>query len=185
MCVRHPVLAVSREDLTPEIIEREKRIYEGQASTSGKPAQVIEKIVQGKMEKFYADVCLLEQPFVKTPEKKISDYLKEQIAKFGENIIVFARHIRLDEVTRPLVRQLIKSGTSVGANYLEANEASSKKDFRNKICISRKESNESKHWLRMLSKAAPENLLEARKLWQEAHELTLIFSKIVRTCNQN
>lgn len=81
-------LAVTREDLAPEIIEREKRIYEGQASTSGKPAQVIEKIVQGKMEKFYADVCLLEQPFVKIPEKKISDYLKEQIAKFGENIRV-------------------------------------------------------------------------------------------------
>jgi len=79
-------LAVSREDLSLEIIEREKRIYEGQAGTSGKPAQVIEKIVQGKMEKFYADVCLLEQPFVKIPEKRIGDYLKEQIAKFGENI---------------------------------------------------------------------------------------------------
>jgi elongation factor Ts len=79
-------LAVSRENLSLEIIEREKRIYEGQAGTSGKPAQVIEKIVQGKMEKFYADVCLLEQPFVKIPEKRIGDYLKEQIAKFGENI---------------------------------------------------------------------------------------------------
>ncbi len=79
-------LAVSREDLTQEVIEREKRIYEGQVTTSGKPAQVIEKIVQGKMEKFYADVCLLEQPFVKIPEKKIGDYLKEHIAKFSENI---------------------------------------------------------------------------------------------------
>lgn len=79
-------LAVSREDLSSEVIEREKRIYESQAATSGKPAQVIEKIIQGKMEKFYADVCLLEQPFVKLPEKKVGDYLKEQIAKFGENI---------------------------------------------------------------------------------------------------
>ncbi|MDH5186822.1 MAG: translation elongation factor Ts [bacterium] len=79
-------LAVSREDLSSEVIEREKRIYESQAATSGKPSQVIEKIVQGKMEKFYADVCLLEQPFVKLPEKKVGDYLKEQIAKFGENI---------------------------------------------------------------------------------------------------
>jgi elongation factor Ts len=79
-------MSVSREDLAPEIIEREKRIYESQAGTSGKPAQVIEKIVQGKMEKFYADVCLLEQPFVKIPEKRVGDYLKEQIAKFGENI---------------------------------------------------------------------------------------------------
>ena len=81
-------LAISRENLSPEVIEREKRIYEGQAATSGKPAQVIEKIVQGKMEKFYTDVCLLEQPFVKIPEKRIGDYLKEQIAKFGENIRV-------------------------------------------------------------------------------------------------
>ena len=79
-------LAVSREDLAPVVIEREKRIYDGQVSTSGKPAQIIEKIVQSKMEKFYADVCLLEQPFVKMPEKKVGDYLKEQIAKFGENI---------------------------------------------------------------------------------------------------
>lgn len=79
-------LAISREDLPSEVIEREKRIYTGQAETSGKPASVIEKIVQGRLEKFYADACLLEQPFVKMPEKKVGDYLKEQIAKFGENI---------------------------------------------------------------------------------------------------
>lgn len=79
-------IAISREDLKPEIIEREKKIYESQLKDSGKPPQVIEKIVQGKLEKFYSDVCLLEQPFVKIPEKKVGDYLKEQIAKYGENI---------------------------------------------------------------------------------------------------
>ncbi len=79
-------IAISREDLKPEIIEREKQIYESQLKDSGKPPHVIEKIVQGKLEKFYSDVCLLEQPFVKIPEKKVGDYLKEQIAKYGENI---------------------------------------------------------------------------------------------------
>ncbi|MCX7784858.1 MAG: translation elongation factor Ts [candidate division WOR-3 bacterium] len=79
-------MAISREDLKPEIVEREKKIYESQLKDSGKPPQVIEKIIQGKLEKFYSDVCLLEQPFVKIPEKKVGDYLKEQIAKYGENI---------------------------------------------------------------------------------------------------
>ncbi|MEO0092248.1 MAG: translation elongation factor Ts [candidate division WOR-3 bacterium] len=79
-------IAISREDLKPEIVEREKKIYESQLKDSGKPPQVIEKIIQGKLEKFYSDVCLLEQPFVKIPEKKVGDYLKEQIAKYGENI---------------------------------------------------------------------------------------------------
>ncbi|MEO0081605.1 MAG: translation elongation factor Ts [candidate division WOR-3 bacterium] len=86
-------IAIDREGVPAEVIDREKRIYEEQALESGKPVKVVEKIVQGKLEKFYADVCLLEQPFVKNPELTIGDYLKEQIAKFGENIRVkrFAR----------------------------------------------------------------------------------------------
>lgn len=79
-------IAIDRDGVTTEVVDREKRIYEEQVAQSGKPAQVIERIVQGKLEKFYADVCLIEQPFVKTPEKTVGDYLKEQIAKFGENI---------------------------------------------------------------------------------------------------
>lgn len=78
--------AISRDDIKPEKIEVEKKIYEEQMAGSNKPKQVIEKIVQGKLEKYFTDVCLLEQPFVKTPEKKVGDYLKEQIAKYGENI---------------------------------------------------------------------------------------------------
>jgi len=80
--------AISREDVPKEKIEAEKKIYEEQLAGSGKPAPVIEKIVLGKMEKFFTDICLLEQPFVKTPDKKVGDYLKEQIAKYGENIRV-------------------------------------------------------------------------------------------------
>lgn len=78
--------AISRDDIKPEKIETEKKIYEEQMAGMNKPKPVIEKIIQGKLEKYFSDVCLLEQPFVKTPERKVGDYLKEQIAKYGENI---------------------------------------------------------------------------------------------------
>lgn len=86
-------LAVSREDLPSEVVERERKIYQTQAESLGRPPAVIQKIVGGKMEKFYRDVCLMEQPFVKAPETTVGEYLKEQISKFGENIRVkkFAR----------------------------------------------------------------------------------------------
>jgi elongation factor Ts len=78
--------AISREDVALEKIEAEKKIYEEQLTGSNKPKPVIEKIINGKLEKYFTDVCLLEQPFVKTPDRKVGDYLKEQIAKYGENI---------------------------------------------------------------------------------------------------
>ncbi len=86
-------MAIDRAGVPQDVVDREKRIYEEQVAQSGKPSNIIEKIVLGKLEKFYADVCLLEQPFVKTPEKSVGDYLKETIAKFGENIVIkrFAR----------------------------------------------------------------------------------------------
>jgi four helix bundle protein len=96
--------------------------------------------------------------------------LEERVSKFGENIIGFAQIIEKNEIIRPIIVQLIRSGTSVGANYLEANEASSKKDFKNKIFIAKKESNETKHWLRMIIKATPKNADTAKILWQESHE---------------
>jgi four helix bundle protein len=107
--------------------------------------------------------------------------LEERVSVFGEDVIRFAKTVPLNEITRPLVRQLVRSGTSVGANYMEANHASSKKDFRNKIKICAKEANETKHWLRMISKSDEKLRRECQKLWKEAHELTLIFSKIIRT----
>lgn len=110
--------------------------------------------------------------------------LEERTAHFGENIIGLCKSIRQDSVSRSLVDQLVRSSTSIGANYMEANGASSKKDFRNKVHICKKEAQETKHWLRMLSKAHPEQRDELRILWQEAHELTLIFQKITASLKQ-
>lgn len=104
--------------------------------------------------------------------------LEERTAQFGEQIITFAKTIRQDAITRPLINQIIRSGTSIGANYMEANGGSSKKDFRNKIHICKKEAQETQHWLRMLSTALPDRKDELRALWQECHELVLIFQKI-------
>ncbi len=112
------------------------------------------------------------------------DYnLEERTAKFGENVIDFVKQVPKTEITRPLINQIVKSSTSIGANYMEANQGSSKKDFRNKISICRKESNETKHWFRMISRALPEKAEECRIFWQESHELTLIFAKIIKSCD--
>ena len=110
---------------------------------------------------------------------KVEYDLEERTAKFGEAIIAFAKAIPANTVTKPIVSQLVRSGTSIGANYAEADEAESKKDFRHKIAISKKEARETKHWLRMLIAAAPECRSQAEQLWQEAKELTLIFNAII------
>lgn len=85
---------VRREEISADDFEREKVIYRQQALESGKPEKVVEMIVQGKMEKFYSEVCLLEQAFVKDPDKKVTDVVNEAIARLGENIQVrrFARY---------------------------------------------------------------------------------------------
>lgn len=112
-----------------------------------------------------------------SPNKNIYD-LEERTAKFGEEIIRLCRTVKPDGITRPLIDQLVRSATSVGANYMEANGASSKKDFRNKIFICKKEAQETKHWLRMLAAAMPEKKEELQRRWKECQELTLIFQKI-------
>lgn len=104
--------------------------------------------------------------------------LEERTAKFGEQVISLCQKIKRDKLTEPILIQLIRSATSVGANYMEANGASSKKDFTNKIFICKKEVQETKHWLRMLKSFALEDREVIEKLWNEAHELTLIFNKI-------
>lgn len=112
--------------------------------------------------------------------KKQNNYdLEDRTAKFGEEIIDFCKSMKQDAITRPLISQIIRSATSIGANYMEANSAASKKDFKNKIFICKKESQETKHWLRMMAKCLPEKAEEMRKLWKECQELTLIFGKIV------
>lgn len=107
--------------------------------------------------------------------------LEERTAKFGEDIIKLSRGINLNAVTSPIVNQLVRSSTSIGANYMEANGAMSKKDFRHKIYLCKKEAQETKHWLRMLSTAYPESKTKSKELWKECQELTLIFGKIVST----
>jgi four helix bundle protein len=110
--------------------------------------------------------------------------LEERTAKFGEEIIDLCKNTKQDIITKPIISQLIRSGTSVGANYCEANNASSKKDFRNKIFICKKEIQESKHWLRMLAKSILENKDEIRNTWKEAQELTMIFQKITNSLDK-
>ncbi len=108
--------------------------------------------------------------------------LEERTAKFGENIIDFVKKLPYDRVTDELVRQVVRSSTSIGANYMEADCAITKKDFKHKISLCRKESKETKHWLRMIAKANPKHKIPCRVLWQEAQELTLIFSSIISAC---
>ena len=110
--------------------------------------------------------------------------LEERTAKFGEEIIRFAKDISKNEVTRPLITQLVKCGTSVGANYCEADDAESGRDFKHKIGICKKEAREVKHFLRMMVVAVPEVKEGARILWQEAKELNLIFNKIYQSCKK-
>jgi elongation factor Ts len=84
---------VRKEDVTPEDMEREKEIYRAQAAATGKPAPVVEKIVEGKMSKFYEEVCLLDQPFIKEQSMTITQLIAQKVGKLGENITVrrFAR----------------------------------------------------------------------------------------------
>ncbi|MEX2171453.1 MAG: four helix bundle protein [Pirellulales bacterium] len=110
--------------------------------------------------------------------------LEERTAKFAELVIDFVSEIRLSPITSPLVTQLIRSATSIGANYCEADDAESKRDFRHKIGICRKEARETKYWFQMIAKAVPASKDQARRLWQEANELHLIFSKIRRSCDK-
>ena len=111
--------------------------------------------------------------------------LEERTARFAEKIVKFCKDIKVTPVNKRIIEQLVASSGSVGANYCEATEAESKKDFIHKMNIARKEIKESKHWLRLLSKANPKKKKEIKTFWKEAHELLLIFSKINRTSRDN
>lgn len=110
---------------------------------------------------------------------KIYD-LVERTALFGESVIKFVKTLPHSSVNSPLVSQLVRASTSIGANYMEADVAESKKDFLHKIGICKKEAKESLHWLRMVAAANPDRTKDCRMLWKEAHELVLIFSAITR-----
>lgn len=103
-------------------------------------------------------------------------------SQFGVDVIAYARAVKPDTITRPLLSQLVRAATSVGANYSEASEAESRLDFKHKTSICAKEARETQHWLHMLAAACPDKKERARELWSEARELTLIFGAIVRAC---
>lgn len=88
--------------------------------------------------------------------------LEERTAEFGEAVIDFAKTLPRNAVTLPLISQLVRAGTSVGANYMEADATSTKKDFKHKMTICRKEAKETRHWLRMIARAIPEKKADAR-----------------------
>jgi four helix bundle protein len=106
--------------------------------------------------------------------------LEERTAHFGEAIIAFAKKVPQNAVTLPLIGQVVRAGTSVGANYCEADDAVSKKEFRCKIGTCKKEARETKYWLRMIAAAEEATKDEACLLWCEAKELHLIFAAIYR-----
>ncbi len=91
-------IAIDREEIDKELIEKEREVYRQQALNEGKPEKIIDKIVDGKLEKYYSETCLLEQPFVKDSDRTVNDIVKDMIAKIGENISIkrFTRY-RLGE----------------------------------------------------------------------------------------
>ena len=107
--------------------------------------------------------------------------LEERTAKFGEAVIDFLKKVPKGPLTNRMIDQLVGAGTSVGANYCEADDSVSKREFRNKIGTCKKEARESKFFIRMIVRAVPELRDDALKLWQEAYELHLIFAKIFRS----
>ena len=123
------------------------------------------------------------EPFVLKEESAVPplpEDLAERTARFGESIIRFAKKIPHNAVNNRLIDQLVGAGTSVGANYCEADDAVSGKEFKQRIGTSRKESKETMFFLRMVATAEETLAAEARLLWREAKELNLIFGAIWR-----
>ncbi len=105
--------------------------------------------------------------------------LEERTALFAENVIHFVKKLKVDIINRSLIEQVVSSSGSIGANYCEANEAESKRDFIHKIGIAKKEVKETQYWLRILESSNISFKTETQYLSKEAHELLLIFSKII------
>ena len=113
-----------------------------------------------------------------------SEYdLEKRTQNFSLEVIKLCRKLQKDIITIPIISQFIRAATSVGANYCEANGASSKKDFRNKIFICKKEAKESLYWVTLLIEAAPLHVNELNNLRDESNQLTRIFNKIGNTLN--
>lgn len=126
-----------------------------------------------------------EDPMTEFTNDKKNYNLEERTAKLAESIIDTLRKVSVKPINARIIEQLVGSSGSIGANYCEANEAESKKDFIHKVGICKKETKETKHWLRLLARSNPELADEIRPLWKETQELLLIFSKIVVASRSN
>ncbi|NTV22439.1 MAG: four helix bundle protein [Candidatus Yonathbacteria bacterium] len=110
--------------------------------------------------------------------------LENRTKIFSKEVIMFLKRLQKDEINRHIISQLVRSATSVGANYCEANGASSQRDFKHKIFICRKEIQETKYRLELIAESNKDEKDSVEKLWKEAHELTLIFNKISTTLRE-
>ncbi len=109
--------------------------------------------------------------------------LEERTKIFNLKFIKYLRQIKINTYNRNIINQVLRSATSIGANYFEANGSCSKKEFRNKISICVKESRETKYWIELLAETV-EDKKELRDFWKEAHELSLIFGRIYTSLNK-
>jgi len=117
---------------------------------------------------------------IQNPNKDKKYDLKERTSKFGKEVIWFLKTLNYNPINTPLISQLVRSATSIGANYMEADVAESKKDFQHKIAISKKEAKETLHWLQMIEAANNNVEGQCKRFSQETRELVLIFSAILR-----
>jgi four helix bundle protein len=122
---------------------------------------------------------------VELPKVQKKFDLEDRTLVFSQELIDFSRKLPKDPVSTPMISQLVRSGTSIGANCCEATEAGSKKDFINKITIAKKEAKETRYWLKLLYHAYPDQKVLIDKLLREAQELNLILAAIVRNSKEN
>ncbi len=118
---------------------------------------------------------------LKSVSRQKTEQLLDRCTTFAESVVSVLRSIKVNPVNRRIIEQCAASAGSIGANYCEATEAESKRDFVHKIGIASKEIKETRHWLRILATTNPEELANWRRLWKEATELLLIFSSILWT----
>jgi four helix bundle protein len=139
------------------------------------------ELAQGESDEVFWNSDVTSVVREEASEKRVVYDLEERTARFGEAVLDFVKTIPQEAVTNRIISQLVGAATSVGANYVEADDAVSKKEFLKSIGTCRKEARETKHFLRMIVRAMPQLKPQARILWTEAKELHLIFSKIWKT----
>lgn len=115
---------------------------------------------------------------------KKSEQFEERLLYFSQDVVSLCKKIDQDTISKPIISQIVRSATSIGANYCEANNASSRKDFKNKIFICKKEAQETKYWFKILKTTDTNLTKNIDELLQEAHEFCLIFQKTIATMEQ-